>query len=329
MKLRILSEQKSFIKKPASSDCILGQERAFLRNENVDIVYKSLVLKNINRILNKANIGPIFDSFTRKKNQDCVYFYIAMNLVYLESNKYLLKELKKNGNKVALYIYDCWEPEFDDWQKTMDEIKPDYVFFCFKQTWEHYKDIYNSYWIPQSADLDIFKPLDIEKTRKFIQIGRVNKDFHKAILEYMSNHSIEDSMDNYAYRKKDRTKLFSELDDLVREINKSKYFVSVPKCYENFKRTGNVCGITARYFEAIACKTMIIGKKPISFDELFPSDGMLEFNDDLSNFNEIIEELETNDSMYNKIVENNYKCLVEKNTWGNRLVDILEIINNK
>lgn len=330
-KLIILSEQKSFIKKPASSDCIIGQEKAFLRrgNGNVEIRYKSLILKNISRVLKKAGLKEICDGFTKRKAENAVYLYIAMNLVYLKSNRYLLKKLKESGNKISLYIYDCWEPEFDAWQKVIDDINPDYVFFCFKQTWEHYKSIYNCYWVPQSADLDYFGDLDIEKTRMFIQMGRVNPKMHDAIKNYLNAHSIPDTDDNYVYRRQEKTNLFPALPDLVREINRSKYIVCVPKCYENFKRTGNVCGITARYFESIACKTMIMGKKPVSFDELFPSEGMIEFNEDMSDFNEKIDALENDPSRYKKIVEENYACLMNHHTWGHRLDQIMEIINKE
>lgn len=329
-KLIILSEQKSFIKKPASSDCIIGQEKAFLHrgNGNAEIKYKSLLLKNISRMTKKIGLGPICDGFTKRKIENSVFLYIAMNLVYLKSNSYLLKRLKRSGNSLALYIYDCWEPEFDDWQKVIDEIQPDYVFFCFKQTWEHYRDIYNCYWVPQSADLDYFKDLGTQKTRMFIQMGRVNPEMHEAIKGYLKNHDMSDTDGNYVYRRQKKTNLFPELPVLVEEINRTKYIVCVPKSYENFKRTGNVCGITARYFESIACKTMIIGKKPYTFDELFPSDGMLVFKDDLSDFDEQIDALENDQERYDEIVNKNYECLIKNHTWGNRLDQIMEIIND-
>lgn len=326
-RLVILSEQKSFIKKGKSNPCIVGQESAFLSVDNVDAVYKNIVLKNISRVLNKIGLPSIADGFTKKKDTNAVYMYIAMNLNFLEANAYLLKSLKKHGNKISLYIYDCWEPEFDDWQKVMDDIKPDYVFFCFRQTYEHYKDIYNAYWVPQSADLSIFKDEHLEKTRMFMSMGRVNEGIHKKILEYMEKHNIEDNRENYVYRKDRNEEIYPDIQDLVTEINKTKYFVSVPKCYENFKRTGNVCGITARYFEAMACKTLIIGKKPIVIDELFSKDCMIEFNDDLSDFDSLIDEMEKSPEKYQEIVDKNYECLMNNHTWQHRARQILEIIN--
>ena len=328
MKLIILSEQKSFLKKGASNDCIIGQEKAFIKKgkERVKVEYKSLILKNINRILKKIGVNLLCDSFTKVKQDDAVHMYIAMNLNYLVDNAYLLKNLKRYGNKIALYIYDCWEPEFDDWQKVIDDIAPNYIFFCFKQTYEHYKDRYNCFWIPQSADLDIFKPLEVEKGRRFIQMGRVNEVIHKRILEYLKNHNMADDETNYIYRRSKKEQIFPELSDLVRGINESKYIVCVPKCFENFKRTGNVCGITARYFEAMACKTLIIGRKPTSFDELFPYEAMIDLGEEASDFDSKIDKYENNDALYKEIVERNYEYLLSHHTWGHRLEEILRII---
>lgn len=327
-KLIIVSEQKSFLKRPISHEAILGQETVFLKygKDKVDIKYKSFLLKGINKILGKIGLGPICESFSNRRNDDAVYLYIAMHLNYLKSNLYLLKNLQSNGNRIALYVWDCWQPEFDQWQEILDDLKPDYIFFSFKQTWLYFKDRYNCYWIAQSANTEYFKYQDIDKTRKFIQMGRINEELHKKILSYLKKHNLEDNLDNYAYRKVDRQALFPELSDLVKEINRSKYLVCIPKCYENPKRTGNISAMTGRYYEAIACKTMIIGKKPLVFDELFPEDGMIEFADDLSDFDEKIDRYENNDELYQQIVDRNYECFMKNHTWANRFDSMMYIL---
>lgn len=328
-KIIILSEQHSFIRRPISHDAILGQEKEFLAcgKDKAEIRYKSFLLKYFNRITSKFGLKPLCDPFTRKK-EDGEYLYIAMHLDYLRSNLYLLKRLQRSGNKIALYVWDCWQPEYDDWQKVLDDLKADHIFFSFKQTYDHFKDRYNCFWIPQSANRYAFKPLDVPKTRLFLQMGRVNKPMHEAILDYLKEHGLEDVRDNYAYRAHSGEVLFPELDELVRQINLSKYLVCIPKCYENPKRTGDVCAMTGRYYEAIVCKTMIIGKKPLVFDELFPEDGMVEFKDDLSDFTQKIDSLENDPEEYRRIVENNYKIFIEKHSWTRRLEQMLAIIND-
>ena len=329
-KLIILSEQKSFYKRPLSHDAILGQESEFLSHgkDRIEIRYKSFLLKIFNKIIGKFGFGPISESFTKKKADDSIFLYIVMHINYLHTNMHLLKNIKNSGNKLALYVWDCWEPEFDDWQAVLDDLDPDYLFFSFKQTYEHFKDRYNCYWVAQSANLLSFRNLDIPKTRKFIQMGRVNSGLHEKILSYLVRHNLEDNRDNYAYRRSDKEVLFPDLEELVREINRSKYIVCIPKCFENPKRTGNICAMTGRYYESIACKTLIIGKKPLIFDELFPSDGMIEFKDDLSDFDEKIDELENDDNKYQMLVDRNYECFMKNHTWSKRLDQIFDIIDN-
>ena len=330
-KLIILSEQKSYIKKSASAPQVDGQERGFLKygNGEVDIKYKSIILKNINRFTSKLHMPLLCDSFTKKKYENSVFIHISVNLNYLEDNVHLLKELKKHGNEVALYCYDCWEPEFEEWRKVIDEINPDYLFFAYKLTDEYYrKNGYNSYWVPLSADYEVFKFEDKPRTRMFMQMGRFNKDIHSSVLKYLENHNLDDNRDNYAYRRDRNETLYPELSDLVNAINETKYFVCIPKYYENFMRTGNVNDIICRYFEGMICKTMIIGKKPETWSELMPEDAMITFEDDYSDFDEKIEFFEKNPDKYQEIVDRNYDYILKHHSWGNRLETILKAIND-
>lgn len=329
MKLIILSEQKTYIKKGASAPQIDGQEKAFLKygGNQVDIRYKNIVIKNINRVLRKLGINSICESFTSKKEEDSVYIYIAVSLVYLKENAYLIKELKKHGNKVSVYCYDVWEPEFDDWQKAFDDIGFDYIFFGYKKSCEHFKALgYNGYWVPLSGDFEVFKPNNEKKTRLFMQMGRRNDDLHEKILSYLNKHGLEDNRDNYVYRKEKSEQIYPDINELAYEIGKTKYFVCVPKIYENFKRTGNISDTICRYYEGMACKTMPIGMKPETFDELFPYKAMISFNDD-EDFDEQIEYYESHEDEYNEMIEKNYEYVINHHSWGNRVKQILEIIN--
>ena len=329
-KLIIVSEQKSFMKRPLSHDAILGQERAFLEHgkQNVEIRYISFFIKGINRIIKRAGMKPIIDPFAFAKREDSVYLYIAMHINYLRSNLALLKRIQKSGNRLALYVWDCWEPEYEEWEKVLDELRPDYIFFSFKQNLDHFKKIYeNSYWVAQSANQYYFKDLGLKKERLFIQMGRVNKPLHEKILAYLEKKGLEDNDGNYVYRRREKEALFPDLNDLVREINRSKYIVCIPKIYESPHKTGNICAMTGRYYESILCKTLIIGKKPLVFDELFPEGGMIEFKEDLSDFDARIDDLEEHKEKYRSIVEKNYEWFLGHHTWGHRLDQIMDIIN--
>ena len=329
MKIRILSEQKSYIKKGSSAPQIDGQEKAFVKygNGEVDIVYKSLALKNINRVLKKAGGPTLYEGFVSKKAEDVVYLYIAVSYVFLKENVYLLKRLKENGNKVSIFCYDVWEPEFDDWEDAFRKIDPDYIFFGYKKSMEYFnKKGFNGFWVPLSGDFEVFKPYESEKTRLFMQMGRRNDDLHEKILAYLAKHGIEDNRENYVYAKQKGESIYADIHELAREISKTKYFVCVPKFYENFKRTGNINETICRYYEGMACKTLPIGMKSETFDELFPYKAMISFNDG-EDFNEQIEYYEAHPEEYQQIIDKNYDYVMKNHSWGNRIQQILEIVN--
>ena len=328
-KVIILSEQKSYIKKGSSAPQIDGQERGFLKfDENlVEIKYLSFFVKNINRILKKIGLKPIRESFLKQKYDDSVFLYIVMNPVYMKLNLDVLKLIKQSGNKLSLYCYDCWQPEFDEWQNYFDKINPDYIFFGYKKSAEHFKSLgYNAYWIPLSADFEIFNDYGLDKTRLFMQMGRRNDDLHEKILAYLKKHNLEDNRDNYVYRKSKGEMIYPDIYELAKQANKTKYFVCVPKSYENFKRTGDISETICRYYEAMASKTMIIGMKPETFDELFPYKAMISFNNG-EDFENEIDYYESHPEKYNQIIEKNYDCVIKNHSWANRMKQILEIIN--
>ena len=80
---------------------------------------------------------------------------------------------------------------------------------------------------------------------------------------------------------------------------------------ENSSVTGQISDVTARFYEAMACKTLIIGFKPDTFDCLFPEDAMVTLKKDGSDFFSIIDFYESHPEEYNRIVNRNYELLME------------------
>ena len=329
MKVIILSEQKSFIKKGSSAPQIDGQEKAFVKfgEDQVHIRYKSFILKNINRVFRKTGVPLVCEGFTKKKEENAVYLYIAVSYVFLKENLYLLKRLKESGNMVSVYCYDVWEPEFDDWEDAFRQINPDFIFFGYKKSMEYFKlRGFNGYWVPLSGDFEVFRPYEEKKTRMFMQMGRRNENMQKKILSYMAKHGIEDTRENYVYARKKGESIYEDIHELAKQISKTKYFVCVPKYYENYKRTGDINETICRYYEGMACKTLPIGMKSETFDVLFPYKAMISFNEG-EDFDEQIDYYESHPEEYNMIVERNYDYVTKNHSWGNRIKQILEIIN--
>ena len=84
---------------------------------------------------------------------------------------------------------------------------------------------------------------------------------------------------------------------------------------------------TARFYEAMAGKTLIIGYKPGPvFNELFPADAMVELNPDGSDFAEEIDFFLNLPDEYSRIVDRNYELVMREHTWAARFRRFQEVL---
>ncbi len=120
--------------------------------------------------------------------------------------------------------------------------------------------------------------------------------------------------------------IFPDTNVLAQEISKTYFFLAAPQDVTNNQLTGNISEVTARFYEAMACKSLIIGIKPSdTFDELFPyQEAMIEVN--LTNFNQKIDFLLEDKEKYIKIVNKNHDYVMKNHRWKNRYEDLIQKI---
>lgn len=176
-------------------------------------------------------------------------------------------------------------------------------------------------------DEQFFFPYEVSKERLFMQMGRKNTKIHNMILRYLNKNSIVDNSDNYVYEREKGKIIYPDTSELARNISKTYFFVCAPQSLENSKLTGKISDVTARFYEAMACKTLIIGFKPDTYDELFPKDSMVELKPDGSDFDEKIQQMLNDTKEYNKKVSENYQYIRKNHRWKNRFNQMLEMIN--
>lgn len=148
------------------------------------------------------------------------------------------------------------------------------------------------------------------------------------ILHYLKKRGIEDNDNNYLYERISGKILYLDTNELAENICRTWFFVCAPQAIDNRKLTGNVSDVTARFYEAMLCKSLIIGFKPETYDQLFPSDSMVELNADGSDFDEKIDYYLKHEVEYYKLVERNYTYVIGKCMWRNRYENMISVINN-
>ena len=112
----------------------------------------------------------------------------------------------------------------------------------------------------------------------------------------------------------------------LKKWGKHIFFIAAPQNIENDKYTGSISEVTARFYEAMACKTLIIGIKPEdSFDELFPYyEAMIEVNEE--SFERVINQFLEDREYYNAIVDRNFNYVMQHHRWENRFESLLTMI---
>lgn len=330
-KLTILSERRLKKKHHVSYDTTLGMEDAFAA-EGADIKnFSCKILYLANKVFRRLNIDtaiPEYSVVNKCKGQNILF--IAMGYVDVFYHRKALKKAAKKG-KVGIYCFDVWESEYYIWEKCFNYIDPDFIFFAYKEACEAFgkKGKWSTYFVPQSMDERFFHERNIDKSRLFMQMGRKNMSVHNMILNYLSSHGIEDTDNNYLYSRAKDKLVCPDTNDLAENICRSYFFVCAPQSMENSKLTGKVSDVTARFYEAMACKTLIIGYKPDTYDDLFPSDSMIELDPDGSDFEEKVNLYLNDQKLYNETVERNYRLLMENHKWKNRYEAIISVYNNQ
>lgn len=333
-KIVILSDRKVLEKHHVSYDTILEMENEFVQSKYIDMVCLKKGLSHINKIVYKLFKFRMPDIMygTKELQQANIIMYIAMGIFDLERNLETLRRLSLKGKKIVIYCFDTWESQYDRWISMFDKINPRIIFFAYKQSACYFASKYNAcYWIPQSMDKVYFYNDKEEKeiTHLFMQMGRKTISIHNWIMDYLKENKLPDVPENYVYEREKGKIIYPKTENLADNIRKTKYFVCAPQIVDNSSVTGQISDVTARFYEAMACKTLIIGFKPDTFDCLFPEDAMVTLKKDGSDFFSIIDFYESHPEEYNRIVNRNYELLMERHTWSNRLESMIEIIEKE
>lgn len=311
-----------------------GLEDEFLRgSENNSIITFSRSIYRINRVLERLGLGVAIKDFPfllKISRTRGMLFLATMGITELRMLLPTIKSIR-GSHRLVLYVFDCWEPNWDEFDEIFQQIRPFALCFAFKKTMEHFAKRYENCWfMPQSVNDQYFFDRNLKKERLFMQMGRRTEPLHKMVLNYLSQNQLENVPENYVYAKDNVLgraqweSIFPDTTVLAQEINKTWFFLAAPRDVMNRKQTGNVSEVTARFYEAMACKTLILGIKPRdSFDELFPyPDAMIEVNDD--NFSACVEKYLAHPEEYQKVVDKNYQYVMEHHRWKNRYEDLVQ-----
>lgn len=328
MNLCILSTQR-FKKNHVSNDMIEALEKAIINEfDNTSIIYISEIVSKINSKVSKRLKKPIVTDhialFKTKKYSPNMILVIAMGPKHLESYVPLLKKLHC---KKAVYCIDTWKSTYERWLFLLNEAKVDTVFLAYKASVPYFrKHIDNVFFLPQSMNSQWFYPRKNRiKKHLFMQMGRKNATLDEWVLRYLDEMGLSD--DCYIRELEKGKIIYQSFDKLAEEIGNTYFFVLAPRDFDDSEITGSISDVTARFYEGMACKTLLIGFKPRdTFDELFPSKNAMIEVESYENFKEKVDYYYEHFDEYNKICEDNYNYLIKHHTWKIRAEYLMECL---
>ena len=331
MKICILSQQK-FKNKHVSQDTIFAFENAFLSYYNeVSIINISEFCFKVNRKLYKfiKNHNFLIDFISLRKIKRIKPDFVVIMSMSPGDLLHELPLLKRIPYSKAVYCIDTWATRVNQWKDILHKSGVNTVFLSNKASLTVFdKFIDNVFYLPYSMNQKWFYPRNLEKTHLFMQMGRKNESLNSFVLQYLDEKGLSD--DNYIREKRRGEVIFPQFDQLAQEICKTIFFVLAPRDIEEGNVTGNISDVTARFYEGMACKSLLIGYKPKdTFDSLFPlKNAMIEIKD-YKDFKDKVDYFLSHKNEYSKIVDDNYDYLIKHHTWDDRintLINDLELI---
>jgi hypothetical protein len=203
--------------------------------------------------------------------------FVAMDPNWVPSLRYV-SQLRVRARRVAVYLFDSWLRDVEMLRRHRRAWSlVDDVFVSFNhavETYARHLDCRVRY-LPQAVDGRRFHPHRNERPIDILSVGRRLESVHKELLDLARRRDLF-----YYYqvaRAPQAIDLSENQDLLARLCQSSRIQVSWPVEMTNPQRAEENSPITARWFEAAASGSVVVGSRPWNpeFERLFPYSGFV------------------------------------------------------
>lgn len=219
------------------------------------------------------------------------------------------------SNLKTLWMYDAWEPLFNEIEKSVRQYNINLLFTASKQSADYFNSLnikkFKAEWIPEAVESENYRFVDYNKrTTDVLQLGRKWNEYHDKIKP------IETSF-VYKYEKQAGQIIFKTRDEFLEGLANSKISICVPSDITHPERTGKISTLTNRYLQSMASRCLILGKLPYDMQFLFDYNPIIEIDEEnpIDQINSILE----NYSSYIPLIEKNYEIVVKHHNWNDRI----------
>ncbi|MDE7377761.1 MAG: glycosyltransferase [Paraprevotella sp.] len=248
------------------------------------------------------------------------------------------RHIVRDAMPYALYtevIPMFWDSWPRTWNKQVKAIRSLNCKICFFTSSEaayrlsrEVKDI-KAYWIPEGIDCNDYTmgpPLQ-ERSIDVYELGRQKADYHCHLIAMKTDHTLTSYIANeYDANGKLKKLAFDTATDLLNSLPDIRIVISFPSCDTHPVESGGMETLTQRYWEAMLCGCLIIGRAPkeliqfIGYNPVIDAD----FRNPRKQLSDILEHI----GDYQELVNRNRKTALQYAPWESRAKQIKEILRS-
>ncbi len=298
---------------------INAKKQYFFSNKKLEkkmIRYADTILTLINKYL---------PSLIRKKK--AIIITAAGDTIFKESFPYFY------NSEIIPMLWDVWPARWEGISYNLKYLKCKLCFVTVKSVAEKIKKEIgiDAYWIPEGiciSDYQKGNPL-VMRENDILELGRQHPFYHYILETLEQEKQIHGYARNTYYPNGNyKTLAFPKAHELIEALPTFKIIISFPRTITHPEQAGNMETLTQRYWEGMLSGCLIIGKAPQELIDLIGYNPVIDIN--LSSSEAVLkEQIKTilqNISIYQDLVDKNYKTALQYASWDQRMKQIKVIL---
>lgn len=265
----------------------------------------------------------ILGLYKKSKNEALIITSRGQNLLSNSTPYYLRYD-------IIPMLWDVWPYSWNHIEKTIKLLKIKTVLVTVKSYADKLKSEYgiNAIWIPEGIETNNYHKGKNLNGREFdiCELGRQYEPYHHVIQNLFEKGAINGYLRTiYDNNGKVLKFAFETNEEMYDKLPKTKIMVNFPKSVTHPEEAGPVETLTQRYWEAMLCRCLIIGKAPKELIELAGYNPVIEV--DWEHVEKQLTDIISHISDYQELVDKNYAFAIKNASWESRIPMIKEEMN--
>ena len=229
--------------------------------------------------------------------------------------------------EIVPMLWDVWPYSWNHIEKTIKQLKIKTVLVTVKSYAEKLRSEYgiNAIWIPEGIETKNYHKGEDLATRRYAicELGRQYEPYHNVIHGLHEKGFINGFLRTiYDDNGKVFKFAFETNEEMFEKLPQTKIMVNFPKSVTHPEEAGPIETLTQRYWEAMLCRCLIIGKAPKELIELAGYNPVIEV--DWNHAEKQLTDIISHIGNYQELVDKNYAFAIKNASWESRIPRIKE-----